>query len=70
MKTWLIPVVGILVLGGLEALALSKGINGQLFSVACGAIGVIAGGGTVKAFTSLRSRPPAPPPPEVRTSDD
>ncbi len=40
---WRIAVVGIVTLGGLEAYALSQGINGALFTLAAVAIAGIAG---------------------------
>lgn len=44
----LIPIIAILVIGALEAYALSKGINGAMLSVSIGLIAGI-GGYTAKA---------------------
>ena len=42
-KPWLVPIVAILTIGALEALALSQGINGTLMSMSMAAISGIAG---------------------------
>ena len=40
---WRVGIVAILTIGGLEAFALSQGVNGALFSLACVIVGGIAG---------------------------
>lgn len=43
MVHWAIPLVAILVIGGMETTAVIKGVDGALFSVAIAAIAGIAG---------------------------
>ncbi len=43
MKKYIVPVVAIIILGALEAVALSNGIDGALFMSVTATIGGIAG---------------------------
>lgn len=54
MKRLIIPLVALALVGGLELLALSKGIDGSCLAAAFALIGAIATGGTMKLLQHLK----------------
>jgi len=54
IKKLLIPILAIIVIAGLELYAIGQGINGTALSLAIGAIGAIATGGTLKVMDHIK----------------
>tara|TARA_Y100000310_G_scaffold246017_1_gene251099 strand:- start:1579 stop:1782 length:204 start_codon:yes stop_codon:yes gene_type:complete len=54
MKVYIVPIIALTLVAGLELLALKNGINGTALTVAFAAIGGIATGGTMKVWQRLK----------------
>ncbi|MBA7570234.1 hypothetical protein ES708_11982 [subsurface metagenome] len=56
MKIWLIPIIAILAIAGLELFAMARGIDGAAAALAFAAIGSIATGGIIKIWGKLKAK--------------
>lgn len=56
MKKWIIPIVGMVIIGSVLIFAAAKGIDGTLLATGCSLIAAIATGGTIKVWGSLKAK--------------